>query len=275
MFGEYNTGKRMLVVDGSLFDQTTNTLAVMVKNQNLTSSDCWFDIDLTNYTFPSVGVFGAMAYTCEDAGMGIRAIAPYLPARSERYVRSVANVDYFFIGSGRNTNNNYTTSGAPWDASVDANYRISKNVQWLSDAVAASTAEFKFIVTHDPPHSHAANKSFQHNEYMYDLPALSSVNGILHGDDHLTQILQKPNPNDASKDFFIIGASNFRNSSRVDNGLGGTNANEWTVNYKDLTAQNNYYVELKSTTGLVRIQLIDGNNSDPATNVIYTQYITN
>tara|TARA_R110000765_G_scaffold279101_1_gene376758 strand:+ start:609 stop:2768 length:2160 start_codon:yes stop_codon:yes gene_type:complete len=271
-FGERNNSKRMIVLDAALFNQTTNTLAVMVKNQDEGSSDCWFDCDLTNYTFPSVRSFGNMAYTCEDAGMGVRAIAPYIPQSCDRYVRSVANVDYFFLGSGRNSSRDVTTGGGPTEPDSTLAGR-SKGEQWLIDAVESSTAEFKFAVTHDTPHSHASGKSFDYQEYLYTTPALSGLNGMLHGDDHQTQITTKPNA--GGKQFYIIGASNFRNSGRSNQGLGGTNASEWTVNYVDVTAQNNYFVELKSAPGVVKIELIDAGNADNGSNIIFTQLITN
>ena len=116
-------------------------------------------------------------------------------------------------------------------------------------------------------------KSWDYQEYLYRTPALSGLNGLLHGDDHQTQIIKKENA--GGKMFYIIGASNFRNSSRTNAGLGGTNANEWTVEYVDATAQNNYYIEMKSTTNLLRVQLIDGNNADNNANTIFTTYITN
>ncbi len=271
-FGEYNNPKRMIVLDAALFDQTTNTLAIMLKNQNESSSDTWFDCDLTNYTFPSVRSFGNMAYTCEDAGMGIRAIAPYIPQSCDRYIRSVENVDFFFIGSGRNSSRNIVTGGGP-QRPDNSKFDVCKNEQWLIESIEASTAEFKFVVTHDAPHSHASGKSFNYQEYLYTNPALSGLNGMLHGDDHQSQVVTKPNA--GGKQFYIIGASNFRNSGRSNNGLGGTNANEWTVNFVDVTAQNNYFVEMKSAPGVVKVEFIDGNNPDSTSNVMFTQLITN
>ena len=273
-FAEYNQGYRMAVIPASLFDQSTNTVAILLKNKDGESSDLWFDCTLTNYTFPSVRSFTGsdLAYISEDSGIGIRGIAPYLPANAERYSRVVGNMEFFFISSGRNSPRDIVRGGSP-NTAGNLSFDTSKNADWLANAIEASNAEFKFAVTHDSPHSHASGKSFDYQEYLYRMPSLSGLNGMLHGDDHQTQIIKKENA--GGKMFYIMGASNFRNSSRTDNGIGGNDANEWTEEYFDNTAQNNYYIEMKSTTGLVRVQLIDGNNVDNDNNTIFTTYITN
>ena len=156
-FAEYNNGYRMAVLDASLFNQTTNTVAIMLKNSSITSSDLYFDCVLTNYDFPNVRSFTGsdLAYTSEDAGIGIRGIAPYLPANAERFSRVVENVEYSSLSSGRDSSREITRGGAPEaDGGIDDDK--SKNAHWLAEAVAASTAEFKFVVTHDTPHSHAS-----------------------------------------------------------------------------------------------------------------------
>ena len=241
IFDESTDPAYIAILDSDLFDQATNTVAILLKNKDKTSTDCWFNCDAWNYTFPTVTHHGQMGYSHEGPGHGIMAVAPYLPTNCHMFTRSIGDVDYHFISSGRRTNGDFV-AGAWRDENSETKY-------WLEDAIANSTAAFQFVVTHDSPHSHASGKSFSHQEYIY---GLSGLNGLIHGDDHQTQVLRQ---NGGS--FLIIGASNFRNSSRSNN---GTPAG-WDALYFDNTAQNNYYVEMKSTSEYCRIQLIDPTDS--------------
>lgn len=233
----------------------TNVIAVMLKQANGTSSDTKFDLRLTNYTFPSVGVFGSYPFEAEGFGDGIFSIAPYMPPKSQNYVRSVGSVDYFCITSGRDTPN--SISAGSWRG------EFSQSADWLRTAVANSTAPFKFVVTHDTPVTYNNGKYRSFLDFLHLDPTLSDLDGLLHGDVHFTALTEKNNG------FIVVDASNFRNSARSDDGLIATDPSSWNTLYKDNTDGNGVFVEITSTNTLCRLEYIDRFG-----NVQYTHEIT-
>lgn len=232
-----------LPVDKYFTTTGMNTIAVMLKQANGTSSDTKFDMRITNYTFPSVGVFGSLPFESEGFGDGIFSIAPYMPAKSRNYVRTVGNVDYFFMATSRDTTERNSAGSWRGDNSYSAH--------WLRNAVAESTSDFKFVVIHDTPVTYNSGKYRDYMDWLHEDPSLSSLTGMLHGDVHFTALTEKDNG------FLIADASNFRNSARTDDGLIATDVDLWKTKFKDNTNGNGLFIEIRSNSSTCRLQFID------------------
>jgi hypothetical protein len=230
---------QIIRIPASVFTAGDNQIAVLVKNQDLTSTDISFNMSMHNYTFPSVGVFGSMPYYANGMGDGVRSIMPYLPPYCEQYTKVIGDVELFFFSTGINDDE---LISAP--SGTGAN---SQSAAWLKQALAASTALYKIVVTHYTPASMVAGRGRQSLYFLVKNPDYP-IHAIIHGDVHVTSCLTH------LSGLVVADCSNFNTTSRPSSGsVQSEIPTMWENDYFNGVNANNIYIDLKQAAGVVSL----------------------
>lgn len=183
----YADGYQQIIrIPASYFDVVgDNQIAVLVKNLSTSSTKVQFEMQMTNYTFPTVTGFEGVTFQSHGIGDGIWTKAPYLPPNYDQYILQQDNIDYFFI-KGPERNNDVNTISAPAGWGIN-----SQSADWLKTELAASTADVKILVTHHGTASwKLGNGARPYHNYILENPLDYPIDLILHGDTHLSEAFE-------------------------------------------------------------------------------------
>lgn len=222
--------KHIIRIPSSIIISGDNVISVLLKQDDIASSDIAFDLALHNYTFPTVGIFGSKPFWSNGYGDGIFSIAPYLERYLEQYTIIVGNIEFFFLTTGYNNSN--LVASPSWVGPE------SQGASWLKNALSNSSALYKILITHETPVTKVSGKNRSYLEYLvnnHNFP----LNAIIHGDVHVSECLTHNNG------MVVADASNFPTISRSDSGsIQYPTPEDWTSDFFDGTNGNNLYLDI-------------------------------
>ena len=245
----------------------TNQIAVLLKNTTIAYSKMHFEMQLHDYTFPSVGVFGNQTFQSTGFGDGVWTMIPYLPKNAEQYSIIQDNVEYFIITSGQKDG----TSSVSTPSGQGIN---SQSADWLKGALAISMAntdiDLRCLMIHQGPVSWvqgSKNKPF-HNYIFEDSYFNTKIDFLLVGDSHVSEAFEH-----SPSEIKVFNASNHKgNSTDIptsykqaniydqtgDTNMGSSTSGTWSTLFYDQTPLNNLFIEITTNpSGVVTLEYID------------------
>lgn len=250
---------QVIRIPSSIFQSGDNQIAVLLKNEETTSSDVYFEMALHNYTFPSVGVFGSMPFYSNGFGDGLRSIIPYEPPYFENYSLVNGDVEWFFITTGVDNNDIYANP-AGWGGN-------SLTADWLSNALRSSEAIIKIVVTHETMVTMVSGKYRTYLDWLLDSLRFP-FDALVHGDVHVSSAITR---NTGLK---VLDASNYPDPRSSSGFVQALQPSEWTNEFFDGTSGNNLYLDFKNLGGSVEVDFVDASGTVPyQTEILPISYI--